>query len=165
MPGARGSSETIFPREKAPDPLGENLCGSNHICLPFLWQDGLMVPLPTLGGNNGLSSGINSRGQVAGQAENTTVDSTCEPSITGSPQVLQIKPVIWRNGNVQELPTIDGDPDGSVGAINDNGQAVGLTSNCTGSLHAVLWNKGIPTDLGTLDGLLLVPSDINNKVK
>src|SRR5215469_9629156 len=151
-----GGAET-----STPDPLGENLCGSSLICLPYLWQDGHMVPLPTLGGNNGIASGINSRGQVAGQAENTTPDPTCDPSIT--PQVLQIKPVIWRNGNIQELPTIGGDPDGFVLAINDNGQAVGQTGDCTSPFHAVLWNKGIPTDLGTLSGSLLFPSHINNR--
>jgi probable HAF family extracellular repeat protein len=151
-----GGAET-----STPDPLGENLCGSTLICLPYLWQDGHMVPLPTLGGNNGIASGINSRGQVAGQAENTTPDPTCDPSIT--PQVLQIKPVIWRNGNIQELPTIGGDPDGQVFAINDNGQAVGTTGDCTSTFHAVLWNKGTPTDLGTLDGALLFPTHINNK--
>jgi len=153
-----GSAET-----STPDPLAEDLCGSNLICLPFLWQDGHMVPLPTLGGNNGFASGINSRGQVAGQAENTTPDPTCEPSITGSPQVLQIKPVIWRNDKIQELPTIGGDPDGSVQAINDNGQAVGNTGDCTSTFHAVLWNRGTPTDLGTPGGLLLFPFGINNR--
>ena len=151
-----GSAET-----STPDPLGENFCGSNLICLPFLWQDGIMVPLPTLGGNNGVAIGINSRGQVAGQAENTTPDPTCDPSIT--PQVLQIKPVIWEKGEIQELPTIGGDPDGQVFAINDNGQAVGTTGDCTSNFHAVLWNKGTPTDLGTLSGSLLFPSHINNR--
>src|SRR5215469_4133952 len=151
-----GGAET-----STPDPLGENLCGSSLICLPYLWQDGHMVPLPTLGGNNGIASGINSRGQVAGQAENTTPDPTCDPSIT--PQVLQIKPVIWRNGNIQELPTIGGDPDGFVLAINDNGQAVGQTGDCTSPFHAVLWNKGTPTDLGSLSGSLLFPTHINNR--
>jgi len=153
-----GSAET-----STPDPLGEDFCGNgtNLICLPFLWQDGRMVPLSTLGGNNGFGVGINSRGQVVGDVENTTPDPTCDPSIT--PQVLQIKPVIWRNGNIQELPTIGGDPDGSVFAINDNGQAVGITGDCTSTFHAVLWNKGTPTDLGTLRGSLLFPSDINNR--
>ena len=150
-----GGAET-----STPDPLGEDFCGSNVICLPFLWQDGHMVPLPTLGGNNGFAFGINSRGQVAGQAENTTPDPTC-PS---PPVRLEFRPVIWEKGEIQqELPTIGGDPDGSVQAINDNGQAVGATGNCTSALHAVLWNKGTPTDLGTPGGLLLNPFGINNR--
>jgi len=86
----------------APDPLGEEFCmfGTNLICLHFLWQKGVITPLPTLGGNNGFATGVNSRGQVAGYAEIATPDPTCEPSITGFPQVLQIKPVIWRDGNI-----------------------------------------------------------------
>jgi probable HAF family extracellular repeat protein len=63
----------------------------------------------------------------------------------------------------QELPTIGGDPDGQVFAINDNGQAVGLTGDCISTHHAVLWNKGTPTDLGTLGGLQLIPGSINNR--
>jgi len=150
-----GGAET-----STPDPLGEDFCGSNLICLPFLWQDGHMVPLPTLGGNNGIASGINSRGQVAGQAENTTPDPTC-PS---PPVRLEFRPVIWEKGEIQqELPTIGGDPDGSVQAINDNGQAVGQTGDCTSPFHAVLWNKGTPTDMGTSGGLLLNPFGINNR--
>ena len=74
------------------DPLGENFCGfGNHLtCLGFLWQDGAMTPLPTLGGNNSFASGINNRGQAVGIAENTTPD----PCLT-APQVLDWKPVIW----------------------------------------------------------------------
>jgi probable HAF family extracellular repeat protein len=145
-----GTAET-----STPDPLEENFCGASFICLPFVWHDGLMVPLPTLGGNNGFALGINSRGQVAGGAENTMPDSPCP---------LEVKPVIWEKGEiVQELPTIGGDPDGSVQAINDNGQAVGLTGDCISTHHTVLWNKGTPTDVGTPGGLLLLPSAINNR--
>jgi len=141
----------------APDPLGEDFCGfgTNLICLPFLWQKGVITPLPTLGGNNGIANGVNSRGQVAGAAEIATPDPTCEPSITGNPQVLQIKPVIWRNGNIQELPTFPGDPDGQANAINDNGQAVGFSGFCIGeglARHALLWQNGVMADLGGFGG-------------
>jgi probable HAF family extracellular repeat protein len=146
----------------APDPLGEDFCGdgSNLTCLPFLWQDGLMVSLPTLGGYNGFANGINSRGQVAGAVENTTPDPTC----SSPPVPLELRPVIWEKGAIQqELTTIGGDPDGLVQAINDNGQAIGQTYDCINSAHAVLWNEGTPIDLGTPGGLLLIPLGINNR--
>jgi len=137
----------------SPGPFGEEF-------FPFLWQDGLMIPLPTLGGNNGFANGINSRGQVGGGAENTTPDSTCPTP----PAPLELRPVIWEKGEIQqELPTIGDDPDGFVQAINDNGQAIGQTFDCTSAYHAVLWNKGTPTDLGTPGGLLLIPLGINNR--
>jgi probable HAF family extracellular repeat protein len=157
-----GSAET-----SSPDPLGEDFCtfGTHLVCLPFLWQDGSMTPLPTLGGNNGAASGINNRGQVVGVAENSTPDPSCpSPPVFPFFSVVESKPVVWERGEIQqELPTIGGDPDGFANAINDNGQAVGQTGNCTSVFHAVLWNKGTPTDLGTLGGLLLAPLDINNK--
>ena len=157
-----GSAETA-----TPDPLGEDFCGfgTHLICLPFLRQDGLMTPLPTLGGNNGIANRINSRGQVAGIAENATPDPTCpSPPVPPFFPILESKPVIWEKGEIQELPTIGGDPDGSANAINDNGQAVGQTGNCISGFHGVLWNnKGTPTDLGTLGGLLLDPIDLNNR--
>jgi len=146
----------------APDPLGEDFCGfgTNLICLPFVWKNGAMVPLPTLGGSNAQALAINSRGQVAGVSETDTLDATCE---SGS-EFPQLEPVLWERGEIHRLPTIAGDPDGSVHAINDDGQAVGNTSDCTGSsFHAVRWQHGKPMDLGSLDGLLLAPQAINNK--
>ncbi|HEV2729388.1 MAG TPA: hypothetical protein VGV15_05100, partial [Terriglobales bacterium] len=112
-----------------PDPNGEDFCGfgTNLICLPFVWQKGVMSPLPTLGGNNGLAGEINNRGRVVGLAENATLDSTC---VAPNPQVLQVEPVIWEEGEIHQLPTFPGDPDGGANAINDRGQAVGFSGTC-----------------------------------
>jgi uncharacterized membrane protein len=162
-----------------PDPLGEDFCGfatlgfaSGTRCLPFLWQDGVMRPLPTLKdknglyGNNGVANFINSYGDVAGDSENTTLDQTCPPydPSKGQTQKLQQKPVIWHNGRVYELPAIGGDPDGYALAINDRGQAAGGTGTCAAFnmnsfiaiqfAHAVLWENGKAIDLGNLGGSL-----------
>lgn len=98
-------------------------------------------------------------GQVAGVAENNEPDPTC----VATRQVLHFRPVLWEEGEIQELPTIAGDTDGFANAINDEGQAVGQTGNCTKTFHGVLWQNGTVTDLGTLEGLLLGPVDINNR--
>lgn len=155
-----------------PDPNGEDFCGfygsgapfSSTTCLGFLWQDGSMTPLPTLGGNNGAASAINDHGVVAGNAENATTDSTCptyDPS-KGQYQVLQDKPVVWENGHIRELPTYVGDPDGYAIAINEHGQAAGGSGVCStfnvliglylSPVHALFWDHGKVTNLGSLGG-------------
>jgi probable HAF family extracellular repeat protein len=141
-----GMSET-----SVSDPNGEDLCGfgTHATCLPFLWQNGVMHALPTLGGNNGQASAINNSGQVAGYAENGIVDSTCPAGIANNRVDL---PVLWDKGKAQPLSTIGNDPDGVAFGINDQGQAVGYSGTCTAVNYAVLWENGTATplaDLGT----------------
>jgi probable HAF family extracellular repeat protein len=129
-----GYSET-----SVPDPNGEDVCGfGTHLeCRPFFWQFFHMSALPTLGGNNGQASAINNRGQIAGFAETTTVDPGCPPNLIRMP-------VLWENGNAKAkpLPTLVGDTDGVAFGINDHGQAVGDSGNCTGTIiHAVSWEN------------------------
>lgn len=147
------------------DPNGEDFCGFQTYltCLPFIWRNGVMTPLPTLGGNNGNALEVNNRGQVAGVAENSTPDSTCAP-----PAFLQYKPVIWDKGEVNELPTFSGDPDGIAGEINDSGQAAGFSGDCSTNplAHALLWRDGKAVDLGTLGGAMNNSAeDINNRIQ
>jgi probable HAF family extracellular repeat protein len=166
---------------ETPDPNGEDFCGSaalglthsGNTCVPFLWQNGAMFALPRLRnsagaeGSNGVALQINDFGMVAGTAENGETDSTC-PGGSVSPQSIEFKPVIWMKPfpwslvRLQELPTVDGDPDGIAYAINDLGQAVGASGNCgpfnvlaqnnLTPLHAVLWRNGNAIDLGNLGG-------------
>ncbi len=77
---------------------------TRHSCRGFVWQWGEMTELPTLGGNNGIATGVNNRGQVVGWAENTVHDPTCLP-----PQVLQFEAVIYgpekgRSKNLHRSP-------------------------------------------------------------
>ena len=157
------------------DPKGEDFCGfGTHLtCLPFLWKEGVMNPLPTLGGNNGVAYATNNRGEVAGTAENTTLDPQCP-----APQVLHFKPVVWEKGVIHKLPTFGGDPDGVAQEINDNGEVVGGSGTCATfnanflynlvPVHALLWEKGKATDLGNLGGQTgqaggNIAYDINNQ--
>src|SRR3984957_19962881 len=123
-----------------PDPDGEDMCafGTKLTCRPFLWRDGHMMALPTLGGNNGQASAINNRGLIVGISETTVQDSGCSPSKPGK----IISPVFWERGEVRPLPTVAHDPDGFVQGLNDRGQAVGSSGTCTSiATHAVLWEN------------------------
>ena len=159
------------------DPNGEDFCGFGTflVCQPFIWQSGVMTPLPTLGGKNGEAGQINRYGAIAGNVENTTPDSTC-PS--GVPQIFEEKPVIWQPGDIRELDTFPGDPDGWAFGINDQDQVVGASGECaplnpqTGvyilSRHPLLWDKRRTIDLPTLGGTGAfgpgnVASQINNQ--
>jgi probable HAF family extracellular repeat protein len=149
------------------DPLGEDFCGfgTGLTCLGFLWQNGVMTPLPTLGGNNGKALGVNNHGQVVGYTENSTRDPTCIP-----PQLLDFEAVIWgpKSGEIHELFPLPGDTEAAAFGISDKGQAVGASGVCSnGSLpiHAVLWQKdGKVKNLGSLGGVLnSLPWAINSR--
>ena len=150
---AAGFSET-----SVPDPNGEDICGfGTHLtCRPFLWQNGHMRALRTLGGNNGQASAINNRGQIVGYAENGIVDSTCPPNTTNNRIVL---PVLWEKGKAKALPTVGSDPDGVAFGINNQGQATGYSGTCT-LPNAVLWENGTATQLPDLG----VPGALGNGI-
>jgi len=126
-----------------------------------------MSPLPTLGGVNGYAGDANDLGQVVGWAETNFADSTCN-----SPQVLQFEAALWGPGpgQVQPLPPLAGDPDSAATAINNKGQVVGISGICEDAVgeqsaaHAVMWQNGIPTFLGSLGGPAAwnTPTAVNN---
>lgn len=163
------------------DPLNETFsCPafglvSGNSCVAFAWQHGVMTELPGLGGNNSIGAGDNDLGQIVGWAENDVQDATCAG--TSSPpfvQFLQFEATLWhRDGTgkwqVRELPPFLGDPDGAATAINDLGQAVGISGQCDvaigaySAIHALLWENGKPIDLGNLGGHgWNTPAAINN---
>ncbi len=156
VPQVPGSSDT-----STSDPNGEDFCGfgTNLICLGFVWQNGVMTPLPTLGGNNGQASGVNNQGEVVGYAETSKTDPSCP-----APQVLQYRPVVWSRGQVQPFALYPGDTEGAAFWINNRGDVVGASGICApydgrygvglAPKHALLWRKGsgLPIDLGNLGG-------------
>ena len=111
--------------------------------------------LPTFGGNQGFATGINGRGQVVGWAETTIQDPTCN-----TPQVLQFRAGLWDTqlSTMTELPPLHGDSTSAATAINEVGQAVGISGDCDVAVgrfsarHAVLWDHGTATEIANLGG-------------
>ena len=154
--------ETVgFSETAAIDPTGEDICGigTHHVCLPFLWQRGHMSALPTLGGNNGEASAVNMRGQIVGFAENGPLDTTCPAGTTNNRVAL---PVMWENGTAKPLPLVSGDVDGFAFWINDQGQAVGYSGNCTVATHGASWKNNVISVLHDLGNGALAQA-INNR--
>lgn len=175
-PGINNFGEVVGVSDTAEtDPNSERWsCGAffpashkGHTCVGFKWQFGQMKPLPTLGGNNGFATAVNDYGQVVGWAENAVHDPTCV-----APQVLQFEAVIWGPGDnqMQRLTPYGSDPDSAATGINNRGQVVGISGICQNAVgnqsatHAVLWENGIPINLGNLGGAAWhTPMAINNQ--
>jgi probable HAF family extracellular repeat protein len=111
----------------------------------FIWQNGVMQDIGTLGGPDAVMTTLNARGQITGQSyTNATANDA-----TGMPT---LDPFLWENGHMQDLGTLGGTV-GFANWMNDRGEVVGQ-SNLTGdqTTHPFLWNGKGMIDLGTLGG-------------
>jgi len=64
---------------------------------------------------------------------------------------IQISDGAWRVPQPKANQVL-GHTGGAIDAINDKGEAVGASGNCSAASHAVLWQDGVATDLGNLGG-------------
>lgn len=129
---------------------------TGHVCRGFVWERGRMRALPTFGGTHGFATGTNNHRETVGWAENTVRDLSCV-----SPQIFQFRAALWGPGvdDMRELPPFGDDSTSAATAINDSGQVVGISGACgvavggVSAAHALLWEDGVPTDLGNLGGI------------
>ena len=140
-----------------PDPFGP-LGTQNRM---FLWQNGMMQDLGTLG--VGTDAGfldfvgaavINDRGQVASCSYTNSTANT----VTGVPT---LDPFLWEHGAMRDLGSLGG-TFGCAVSLNNRGQVVGY-SNLAGDLafHPFIWDDAALKDLGTLGGNNGLPYQIN----
>jgi len=123
----------------------------------FLYSNGVMTDLGTLGGFASFGWGINNVGQVTGASEYHPISFTLAPgeSYTDSHAFL------YSNGAMADLGTLGGHSSAGMG-INDAGQVTGWSQVIGGSAHAFLYSDGTMTDLGTLGGHQSNAFAINN---
>jgi probable HAF family extracellular repeat protein len=111
----------------------------------FLWKNGAMEDLGTLGGPDSFAFFVNERGQVSGLSLTNSIPN----ATTGAPTLHTF---FWERGKMQDVGTLGG----TVVAENDmnnGGEVVGL-SNLAGdqTFHPFSWHRGVLTDLGTFGG-------------
>ncbi len=105
---------------------------------PFLWENGRMIDVGTLGGTFGLPVAPNNRGQLAGSS-NLAGDTAAHP-------------FFWDRATLTDLGTLGG-TNGAGNWLNDAGEVVGQADLAGDEAHhAFLWKNGRMKDLGVLPG-------------
>lgn len=118
---------------------------------PFLWRNGRMIDIGTLGGVFGLPFGLNNRGQVIGGSSLSADPGACFGPPVGN--LANCHPFLWDDGRLIDLftSTIGGNPI-TANALDDDGEIVGGGAFANRPFDAYLWRNGIATDLGVVVG-------------
>jgi len=125
----------------------------------FRWHNGIRADLGTLdGGASSAAFWISASGLTVGISQNGETD----PLIPGFPE---FRAVLWRNGGITDLGTLQGGHESAANAVNSRGQVAGLFQNtipdpfcmlapgfCPTQTRAFRWQDGVMEDLGTLGG-------------
>ena len=102
----------------------------------FLWEDGHMIDLGSLGGTVTFGNWLSQHGEIVGQS-NLAGDQTYHP-------------FLWSNGVFKDLGTLGGDF-GNALWVNEAGVVVGWATNQNNqNLFAFIWNHGMMSSLGAL---------------
>lgn len=100
---------------------------------PFLWADGRMQEVGSLGGTVGSGNWLNDSGQVAGFSD-----------LAGD---QSFHPFLWNGARMMDLGTLGGDF-GMANSVNNAGAVVGwATTAGDTTAHAFLWKNGAISDL------------------
>jgi probable HAF family extracellular repeat protein len=114
----------------------------------FLWQNGAMQDLGTLGGPDAFAIDINDRGQVLGFSFINSIPNSTTGLPTGDG-------FLWENGGMTDIPDPLGGTIVSPFYLSNKGQVVGsadLPGDIAEQEHPFLWENGVFTDLGTFGG-------------
>ena len=126
---------------------------------PFLWRNGRMIDLGTLGeintvglhlkrrfhGGPGSTAAANNRGQIIGAVE-------------WGRSLVYLRAFLWQAGRIHELPVPAGTWTSVSTDINERGEILGEVQTADQSPgHAVIWHDGLVSDLGvpnTAEGMI-----------
>ena len=117
---------------------------------PYVYRNGVLEPIGTLGGGFTQATARNDKGQIIGTSR--------------APGYRLYRAFVWENGVTTALPDLESTPCSDdpqqictftfANAINKDGDVVGSAGNAeTGEQRGVLWRRGQPPiDLGALPG-------------
>jgi probable HAF family extracellular repeat protein len=130
---------------------GTSMLEGDEILHAFVWSNGSITDLGTLGGTTSEALAINNRSQVVGRAR-----------VSDAPVIRH--PFIWEDGHMTDLGMVSPCINGTAFGINNQGKIVGSLSGCTDDPGDITFEtafyveKGQPmADLNTL----ITPSSSN----
>lgn len=135
----------------------------------FQWRNGELTNLGTLAeGWSSQATWISENGKIAGISQNGEIDP-----LIGIPE---FRAVLWQNGGITDLGTLEGGYQSLALAVNNGGQVAGFSLNtisdpfclfapglCNTQTRAFLWQSGVMQDLGTLGGNDAIASFVNQR--
>lgn len=113
----------------------------------FLYSDGMLTDIGSLGGYQIWANAINDAGQIVGWS-----------GLYGRPGVHAF---LYANGAMTDIGTLGGNSS-EANDINNRGQIVGLAHYSGGDYHPFLYSEGVMTDLGSLGGRRSAAYGIND---
>ena len=148
---------TGFAQNATPDSY--SIVGLGTQTHAFLWKNGRMHDLGTLGGPDSFAQYINDSGQVAGVSYTSDI---ADPNTSLPP----LDPFLWDNGKMKDLGNFGG-TNGFLGpfvyGLNNRGQVIGIMSLPGDQFNqAFLWDGEKLSNLGTLGGNYSLPNGMND---